>query len=164
MTFTYKDKIYPEYIKNGNAVEYIEPIAKQFCQGEGLDIGGFMGWTLKGAIPVNIANNSLKWTAYKLPQKKNGWDYIASFHCLEHLENPISALEYWIQNIKREGVLFISLPHPDMEYWLPVNNRKHLHFWYPWDMEKIFQDLGLINILHSERDMYWSFSVVGQKR
>ena len=163
MIYTYNNKKYPEYIRNGNAVGHIEQIAKQFCQGKGLDIGGFYGWTLPGAIPINIADTILDFDAYKLPEQGD-LDYIFSSHCLEHLPDPIKALEYWITKLRPGGTLFLYLPHPDMEYWLPQNNRKHLHSWYPADMEKIFVDIGLKDVLCSQRDMYWSFTVVGFKR
>lgn len=162
MTFNYKGKIYPEYIRNGNAVGHIQEIAEQFCKGKGLDIGGFYGWTFPGAIPINIADNILDYDAYKLPEY-NELDYIFSSHCLEHLQDPIKALEYWKDHLKKDGTMYMYLPHPEMEYWLPQNNKKHLHSWYPKDIVKIFRDLGLRDIIHSERDMYYSFSVVGFK-
>lgn len=164
MIYSYKGKKYPEYIRSGNAVECIEVIAKQFCTGKGLDIGGFYGWTLPGAIPINIVDNALPYDAMGIPVGDDKWDYIFSSHCLEHLENPIEALEYWAHNIKPGGRLFCYLPHPDMEYWLPQNNKKHLHSWKPEDMHKIFEDIGLIDVLSSERDLYWSYCVVGFKR
>jgi SAM-dependent methyltransferase len=162
MIYTYKGKSYPEYLRNGNAVGSIENIALQFCKGKGLDIGGFMQWTLKGAIPINIADQILEYDAYKLPEAE--YDYIFSSHCLEHLEDPIKALEYWVSLLKRDGVLFTYLPHPEMEYWLPQNNKKHLHSWWPQDMAKIYYDLGLKDTIYSERDMYYSFAIVGFKR
>ena len=162
MIYSYKGQTYPSYIKTGNAVNHIEILAKQFCKGKGLDIGGFLEWTLPGAIPINIKDNLLEFDAMNLPGEKV--DYIFSSHCLEHLENPIDALEYWKSKLKDHGVVFLYLPHPEMEYWLPQNNKKHLHSWYPYDMQKIFTDLGFNDVLFSERDLYWSFSVVGFKR
>jgi SAM-dependent methyltransferase len=162
MIFEYKGKLYPEYIRNGNAVVHIEKIAKEFCQGKGLDIGGFYGWTLPGAIPINIADNILDYDAYKLPDYDQ-LDYIFSSHCLEHLTDPIKALEYWKTKLKDGGVLYLYLPHPSMDYWLPQNNRKHLHMWHPRDLAKVVQDLGFKRTICSGRDMYWSYSVVGIK-
>jgi SAM-dependent methyltransferase len=156
MIYSYKDSKYPAYLKNGNAVGHIEQIAKQFCRGKGLDIGGFYGWTLPGAIPINIADNILDFDAYKLPAYKE-LDYIFSSHCLEHLVDPVKALEYWIEHLRPGGTMFIYMPHPSMEYWLPQNNKKHLHCWWPEDMVQIFEDLGLIDVI-------WSYSVVGFKR
>lgn len=163
MIYKYKGKIYPEYIRTGNAVEHIKGVAKAFCKGKGLDIGGFYEWTLPGAVPINIVDKILDYDAYKLPNYSQ-LDYVFSSHCLEHLVDPIKALEYWIEHLKEGGVLFLYLPHPEMEYWLPQNNRKHLHSWSPQEMAKIFEDIGLQNVLYSERDLYWSFSVVGFKK
>lgn len=160
MMYEYKGRFYPDYLKNGDAVGHIKKIAEHFCVGKGLDIGGFYKWSLPGAIPINISDKILKYDAYKLP-KYDELDYIFSSHCLEHLENPIHALEYWKTKLRSGGVMFLYLPHPDMEYWLPQNNKKHLHSWHPCDMVKIMEDIGYKDILFSERDMYWSFTVMG---
>jgi len=162
MIYSYKGKIYPTYIKTGNGVGHIDILAKQFCKGKGLDIGGFFEWTLTGAIPINIADNILDYDAYKLPDTKE-LDYIFSSHCLEHLPDPIKALEYWKDHIRKDGTLFLYLPHPDMEYWLPQNNKKHLHSWTPAEMAQIVKDIGFYDVLHSERDLYYSYAVVGFK-
>ena len=154
MIFNYKGQNYPEYLKDGNACQYIAPVARKFCYGVGLDIGAGK-WPLKGAIPVDIQHGM---NAMSLPAGE--YDYIFSSHCLEHLENPITALEHWKTKIKNGGVLFLYLPHPEMEYWLPQNNRKHLHSWQPREIVKILKDLGFTNVLHSERDLAWSFAVV----
>ena len=125
--------------------------AKYFCEGKGLDVGAGL-WPLPDSIPID-ANN--------LPE--GPFDYIFSSHCLEHVVSPIAALEHWKTRIRSGGVLFLYLPHPDMEYWLPQNNRKHLHQWHPETMEKILVDLGFENIIRSERDLYWSYAIVGFK-
>ena len=156
--FYYGGNLYPEYIKQGNANIFVEPFAKHFCKGKGLDIGGFSGSTFPNAKPINILNND-GFDAYHLPKGK--YDYIFSSHTLEHLYDYVGALEYWKKYLKENGVLFLYLPHPDMEYWLPQNNRKHLHLFYPEDIHKLLEDLGFKHVLHSERDLYWSFVVVG---
>lgn len=155
--YSYKGKTYPEYLKFGNACQFITPVALHFCKGEGLDIGAGR-WPLPGAKPINIANG---YNGMALPPPYRKYDYIFSSHCLEHLPNPVKAIEYWKDNLKPGGVLFLYLPHPEMEYWLPQNNRKHFHSWYPKDMAKILEDLGYRDVLYSERDMAWSFAVVG---
>lgn len=156
--FLYKNRLYPKYIKNGNAASYIIPFAKEFCKGKGLDIGGFLDWTFPKAIPINILIED-EWNAYNLPNEK--YDYIFSSHTLEHLPDYIKALIYWKGHLKKSGILFLYLPHPDMEYWLPQNNQKHLHSFYPKGMAKVVEDLGFFQVLYSERDLYWSFSIVG---
>lgn len=158
LLFQYKDSLYPSYIKAGNAASYIVPFAKEFCKGYGLDIGGFFDWTFPGAIPINIVLDD-QWDAYNLPDEQ--YDYIFSSHTLEHLSDYVEALRYWKDHLKGNGVLFLYLPHPDMEYWRPQNNRKHLHLFYPIDMRDLLIDIGFEDVLYSERDLYWSFSIVG---
>jgi len=156
--YYYKDILYPEYLKHGNANAYIEPFVEYFCKGKGLDIGGFFKCTFSDATPINILNAD-GFDAYHLPDKK--YDYIFSSHTLEHIQDCVGVLEYWKKHLKKSGVLFLYLPHPDMEYWLPQNNKKHLHLFYPEDIHKLLKDLGFKHVLHSERDLYWSFAVVG---
>lgn len=155
MIFDYKGRLYPEYLRNGNACRFIVPIAQQFCVGEGVDVGPGR-WPFPGATPVDIGPEH---SAMSLPD--GPFDYVFSSHCLEHLQNPVAALEHWRSRLKPGGVLFLYLPHPDMEYWLPQNCRKHLHTWSPGQMRRILIDLGFWDVLASERDLAWSFSVVG---
>lgn len=155
MIYDYKGKLYPAYLKDGNAAQFITPAAAHFCKGKGLDVGGGK-WPLPGAVAIDLQNGG---DAMNLPEKK--FAYIFSSHCLEHLADPVAAIEHWKSRIEPGGVLFLYLPHPDMEYWNPTHNRKHLHQWTPAVMEKMLRDLGFVNVIHSERDFYWSFAVVG---
>lgn len=154
MIFDYKGRLYPEYLRNGNACRFITPIAQQFCIGSGVDVGPGK-WPLPGALPIDVGP---EYSAMELPP--GPFDYVFSSHCLEHLRDPIGALEHWRSRLKPGGVLFLYLPHPDMEYWLPQNCRKHLHSWRPGDMKRILHDLGFWDVLASERDLAWSFAVV----
>lgn len=158
--YEYKGRLYPEYLRNWNAQGYVQQFALFFCEGKGLDIGAGK-WPLPGAMAIDIGKDD----ARNVPECKTGqgWDYIFSSHCLEHIGNPIVALEHWIDRLAPGGCLFVHLPHPDMKYWKPQNCRKHLHTWRPEDMREIFADLGLWKIIGSERDMYWSFTTVGWK-
>jgi len=155
--FKYNNNLYPSYIKKGNACSFILPYAQHFCTGEGLDIGGFNRWTLPGAKPINIVIDD-EYDAFNLPPKK--YDYIFSSHTLEHLADYVGALEYWKKHLKKDGVLFLYLPHPDMEYWNPQNNRKHYHLFFPSHIKDVLHKLKYKDIIHSERDLYWAFSVV----
>lgn len=157
MIFEYRGGLFPEYIKNGNACQHIAATARHFCRGRGIDVGSGK-WPLEGALAVEVGSG---FDAMNLPG--SDWDYIFSSHCLEHLSNPIVALEYWASKIRPGGVLFLYLPHKDMTYWLPQNCRKHLHSWSPADMAGIVADLGFKDVIHSERDLAWSFAVVGTK-
>lgn len=155
MIYEYRGRKYPDYLKTGNACSFVAPAARHFCKGSGLDVGAAI-WPLEGAIPVDLKDGG---DAMNLPEGQ--FDFVFSSHCLEHLADPVSALEHWKTRLKPGGVLFLNLPHPDMEYWRPQHCRKHLHQWWPKDMAKLVEDLGFVNVIHSERDMYWAFSVVG---
>lgn len=157
MIFEYRGSLFPEYLKTGNACRFIVPTAMEFCQGKGLDVGAGR-WPLPGAVPVELQDGG---DAMNLPE--GPFDYVFSSHCAEHLTNPIAAFEHWISRLKSGGCLFVYLPHPDMTYWRPQFCRKHLHQWWPEDMATIFRDLGLVNVIHGERDLAWGFATVGFK-
>jgi len=161
-TFVYKDKQYPDYIRRGNAVEHIIPTAQKFCKGVGLDVGGTIEWHFPDALIVNKIYSA--YDALNLPTTEVGYDYIFSSHCLEHVDNYIEVLEYWLSKIRPQGQLFLYLPHPEMDYWRPENCRKHLHLFHPKDMVKVFETLGLEDVFHSERDLYYSFAITGRKK
>jgi hypothetical protein len=161
MTFRYKESTYPSYIRDGNACSYVLAFAERLCIGNGLDIGGTEKWRLPWARPINVFFED-GFHAEKLPDGEH--DFIFSSHTLEHVPNYINALSVWTEKLKRGGTLFLYLPHEDMEYWLPQNNRKHLHVFRPEQMKKTLEDLGYRDVLASQRDLYWSFSVVGFKK
>lgn len=157
MIYEYKGDLFPEYLKTGNACQFIIPTAQKFCIGNGLDVG-CGAWAFPGALGVDVKSGG---DAMNLPDW--AFDYVFSSHCLEHLEDPISALEHWVSRLVIGGVLFLYLPHPSMTYWLPQNCRKHRHSWMPQQMAQIVRDIGLVDVIHSERDLAWSFCVVGRK-
>lgn len=157
MIFEYRGGLFPEYVKTGNACRFVIPAALEFCQGYGVDVGAGR-WPLPGAIPVELKDGG---DAMDLPE--GPFDYVFSSHCLEHLIDPVAALEHWRDKIKPGGVLFLSLPHPDMTYWRPQHCRKHRHLFHPEDTAQMVRDLGFVNVIRSDRDLSWSFQVVGFK-
>lgn len=156
MIFEYRGKLYPEYIRNGNACKFVLPMAQEFCKGKGFDVGCGI-WPLPGAYPVDIINGD---EATNLPF--GDCDYIFSSHCLEHLTNPVAAIEHWKSRLKPGGLLFLYLPHAEeMPYWRSTQNRKHLHEWQPFQIERMLIELDFVDVIRSERDLAWSFAVVG---
>lgn len=153
--FQYRGRLYPDYLRRGNGMQFVAPFAAHFCRGRGLDIGAGR-WPLPGAEPIDISAGG---SADALPA--GDWDFIFSSHCLEHLVNPVAALEHWKTRLRRGGTLLLYLPHPDMEYWRPQHCRKHLHLFYPRDMAQMLTDLGFMDVIHGERDLMWSFACVG---
>jgi len=155
--YEYRGKQYPDYLKRGNACRFVVPFAQMFCRGLGYDVGaGRWPLPITGAIPVDLDRGG---DAMALPDMQV--NYVFSSHCLEHLPDYVGALEHWKTRIIKGGCLFLYLPHPDMEYWLPQNNRKHLHVFEPYQIENCLIDLGFEDVLVSERDLAWSFAAVG---
>lgn len=161
LVFEYRGDIFPDYLRRGNACRFIAPTALEFCRGAGVDVGA-SAWPLPGAVPIDVKTGG---DAMALPRgpHQGAWDFVFSSHCLEHLENPVAALEHWRDRLKPGGVLFLYLPHPAMRYWRPENCRKHLHLFHPEDVAEMLRDLGFVNVMHGERDLAWSFAVVGFK-
>jgi len=157
--YTYKGGTFPDYLKRGNACQHIAATAAHFCKGRGVDVGA-NEWPLPGAMPVDAKHGG---DAMHLPPEMTGLDFVFSSHCLEHLEQPRAALKHWASRLRPGGVLFLYLPHPDMTYWRPENCPKHRHIWYPHAMVKMVRGAGFVDVINSERDLAWSFSVVGFK-
>jgi len=56
------------------------------------------------------------------------YDFVHSSHSLEHMVNPVEALENWIRVLKPDGHLIITVPDEDMYehgVWPSVNNGDH---------------------------------------
>ena len=153
--FEFEGHVYPSFIRDGNAQFYVAPIANQFCKGVGLDVGCGK-FPLSGTRGIDRINGD---DAMDLPAGQ--WDFIFSSHFLEHAVNPVAAILHWKTRIKPGGVLFLYLPHPDALLWRPEHNREHLHLLWPRDVADMLRALGFVDVLHSERDLAWGFSVVG---
>lgn len=179
-TIKFNNQLYPAFQAEGNFMQYLIPFANKVCQGKGVDIGcKKLEWAFPGARPIDIEFNELDENgklieAYNLPEKD--YDYIISSHCLEHLPNWVDALEYWGSCLKSGGVLCLYLPHNHQTYWEPFNNRKHIHSFSPYLLERYFSDMynqksagdgktrwNQSKIFISERDINHSFIVIVEK-
>jgi SAM-dependent methyltransferase len=64
------------------------------------------------------------------------YDFVLSSHNLEHIANPIKALQNWKRVLKPQGFLLVSLPdkHRTFDYLRPVTTLDHLREDYARDM------------------------------
>lgn len=155
---------YPDYLAHGNAAQFIQEKASQYCHGKGLDIGGGK-WPLKGAI---LVDDNQDMNAYNLSGfVDNSLDYVFSSHCLEHLMRWEEALTLWIRKIKVGGVLFLYLPHESMKMWRPGGPWvRENHVWVPTidKLIPVIERNGMrILSYNSDRDEAWSFHIVAEK-
>ena len=118
-------KDYPNFIQVEDAKEHISYLAEIYCVGKGVDIGG-------GINPFKKARNiddNFEENAYKINEKENSLDYVFSSHCLEHLKRPFKSLIEIKRVLKKEGILFLYLPHPATKIW--KKEILKFHVWQP---------------------------------
>lgn len=136
----FKGRRYPKLQSEGNAAKFAIPFALEICKGDGVDIGcNNEEWKFPGAKCIDIALCDCD--AMNLPFKDGELDYVFSSHCLEHLENWVSALDHWNKKLKVGGTMFLYLPNmEEQQYWRPWNNRKHIHYLTPRILREFFLD------------------------
>ncbi len=152
---------YPKFQSIGNAAQYAIPFAKQVCSGIGYDIGCMKKeWSFPGSIPIDLSFDD-GYHAMNLPNKEV--DYIFSSHCLEHLDNWVDVMDYWYDNLKIGGSLFLYLPDYTQEYWRPWNNKKHKNIFSKEILNDYLSQKGYKNIFISGVDLLNSFMVMAEK-
>jgi len=158
----YKDNIYPNFQSLGNAAQFAIPYAKHVCIGKGYDVGCMKEeWSFPNSIPIDLSFNN-EWHATNLPEKNV--DYIFSSHCLEHITDWVSVMDYWYDTLKNGGVLFLYLPDYSQVYWRPWNNRKHVNILNSEILNDYMLDKGYKNIFKSQVDLNNSFMIFGEKK
>lgn len=113
----YLGRFYPDYLFVGGASFAIFREAKKHCHGTGLDVGAGL-WPLAGATPVDIERGPAQHRSVE-DFPAGSVDFVFSSHCLEHIVDWRSALDLWISRLRRPGVLFLYLPHPECAIWHP---------------------------------------------
>ena len=153
---------YPAFQSRGNAAKFAIPFAKEVCSGRGVDIGCMKEeWSFPGALTVDPALPS-GYVAEDFPYED--LDYIFSSHCLEHVNNWVSVMDYWYTKLKVGGTLFLYLPDYSQEYWRPWNNRKHVNILSPTIIRDYMTNNGYTNVFVSGVDLNNSFMSIGEKK
>ena len=150
---------YPGYLHRGEAAAFCFYHAKQYCRGQGVDVGAGR-WPFPGARAVE---DNPEENAYRLKAADASQDFVFSSHCLEHLERWQEALLEWRRVLKPGGVLYLYLPHPASRMWRPEVLRHHV--WQPEPDRLPAHLLGIgFEILDSALfpDAYLSFHVVAR--
>lgn len=163
-TITFNGRAYPKFQSTGNAMRFALPFALEVVTGARvLDIGyGKDEWKFPGSIGVDINDAQRGFHAMNLPEENV--DGIVSSHLLEHVSDWVGVLDYWTQCLRSGGVLFLYLPHPHQEYWLPWNNRRHVSSLRPSTIKKYLHHSGAyVNIFVSKRDANDSFTAFAEK-
>lgn len=108
-------------------------LAKRYCQGLGLEIGALcFPWPNVRTHNMDYVSAATLRAQYKEHQDKqfknvdiidsaetceqvkdNTYRFLVSSHNLEHMENPIGALQNWVRVVKTGGHLVMAVPHKD---------------------------------------------------
>ena len=162
--YKYKGELYPGYLNEGNAKSFIEEKARSYCTGKGLDIGAGK-WPLANSVPIDDEPSQNACKLDNFPDES--LDYIFSSHCLEHLDEWQIALQLWIRKLKKDGILFLYLPHKSQKLWLPGSpwvGRSHK--WIPTVeilTEFLTDNQMMVIEANPQKDEYWSFHLVARK-
>jgi SAM-dependent methyltransferase len=112
------------------------PLAKQWCVGNGVEIGAAAHnpFGLEGSLNLAPKSYSQDWEHYKRTQaemcgsyadvdidavadslklSRMKLDYIIHSHVLEHLPNPLKAMDVWYRALNPNGILFMIVPKRD---------------------------------------------------
>jgi SAM-dependent methyltransferase len=159
----FKGNKYPKFQSVGYAAQFAIPYAKHVCKGQGVDVGcNRIEWAFPGSIVVDPIING--YDALNFPEYAVDLDYVFSSHCLEHVQDWVSVLDYWKTKLKSGGTLFLYLPDYSQVYWRPWNNRKHINIFNPTILKDYLEDRDFINIFNSGVDLNNAFMIMAQKQ
>ena len=160
-TVEFRGVTYPAFQATGNAAQFAIPFAKHFCKGHGYDIGfSREEWKFPGAQGIDFTMGD-GYHADNLPEGEI--DYIFSSHCLEHVDDWVKTLGYWMSKIRSGGTLFLYLPDMSQIYWRPWFNKKHRHVFTPAIISAFLKDHGVTQIFVSGIDLNNSFMIACTK-
>jgi 2-polyprenyl-3-methyl-5-hydroxy-6-metoxy-1,4-benzoquinol methylase len=90
---------------------------------------------------------------------ENGFDLIIFSHVLEHLRNPIEALEKTMRLLKPGGILIVAVPNPVRPNILISNifqkhyvNRGHVHAWDMSHWRNFLERINNLEVIHYAHD------------
>lgn len=97
-----------------------------------------------------------------IPVENGTMDAVIARHILEHMIDPITALQVWIEKLRVGGRLILALPNQDWHSTIPMNS-EHVHAYNPMSAVVLLGGLGLqdIKIVDSKNSI--SFIIVGTK-
>jgi len=140
-----------------------------------LDLGCSNKKKLASAIGVDLDRNGGKCpelvldASNELPFKEKTLDGIIASHCLEHIVNPIQALNEWIKLVKVGGRIILVIP--DVNFTPKMNTEgcdpTHKHDWVVETFRKEILDnldKNVFKILHhAQIGNNWSFLTILEK-
>lgn len=147
-------------LEQHNAMQFVKEDAIKWCNGVGIDVGSG-GCPFPGAKAIDEGDNE---NAYIIREEDETYDYVFSSHCLEHLNSPKAALQEWLRVLKRGGILYLYLPHPDYIPWRTATMPKwHKQDFQLWQVVQMLEGETVTVLEVVERDWYFGQKIVARK-
>lgn len=142
---------------------------EKYIKGQGIDIGCGRIDTFDGIDTISMTDcvHHDKDDCDATTMDKyadNTFDYVYASHVLEHLDDPITAIQNWYRICKPGGHIIMSIPHRDLyerKKTLPSRwNLDHRYFYLPYSCEPphTFSVEGIL--LQSGIKEYWDIEVI----
>ena len=156
----------------GSALKLFEERASKFdlmSPGRILDVGserGYFlkvmadrGWTVEGIEPLQpfaqYARHTFNVTVHEARLEEfepdAPYDLITLWHVLEHLENPVEAVQRLSRFLSPRGILHVEVPNIDslgtligQKYWMGFRDPTHRWFFRPQTMHRLAESAGLV--------------------
>lgn len=87
------------------------PLEKSIVTGSGIDIGCGPDPLTLGIRKFDLADGDANHITRFVHEQ---FDFVYSSHCLEHMTNPLSALQEWWQLVRPQGHLIFIVPDEDL--------------------------------------------------
>ena len=143
----------------------------KYLSGRIIDIGAGQDLVIPTAERFDIEDGDANYiTQYR---KTESYDAVHSSHCLEHMFNPVNALNEWWLLVKPGGYLILVVPDEDLYEqgnWPSLFHGDHKNTfrlnknnsWSPvsFDLEELVKNLPDVQIISSEiQDKYYDYQL-----
>lgn len=143
----------------------------KYLSGRVIDIGAGDDLVIPTAERFDIEDGDANYiTQYR---KTESYDAVHSSHCLEHMFNPVNALNEWWLLVKPGGYLILVVPDEDLYEqgnWPSLFHGDHKNTfrlnknnsWSPvsFDLEELVKNLPNVQIISSEiQDKYYDYQL-----
>lgn len=98
----------------------------------------------------------------EIPDKIGSFDFIVARHILEHVVDPLDAIERWAKFLKPGGDLIIAVPNEEVCQGIPMNP-EHKHCFTPKSLSRLYVAAGLKPVAMGDPGNMVSFIIRGRK-
>jgi SAM-dependent methyltransferase len=132
---------------------HLDYVSQDFCQYEGKGNGNALQTGAWDTSQIDIISNIVS-----IPVSDESFDVILCSEVLEHIPNPVAAINEFSRILKPDGILLITAPFCSLTHFAPYHFVSGLNrYWY----EEHLPSMG-INIIQITPNGNW-FEFIGQE-